>query len=61
MRTIAASAIVGRPITQPQFDRRVSDGKIYIASGLTSNDIQLMTEDWRLLGPVKKIRQCDVV
>ena len=44
----------GRPITEQQIDRRVSDGKIYIASGLTTNDIELMKKDWRLLGPRKK-------
>ena len=44
----------GRPMTALQIDRRVSDGKIYIASGLTTNDIELMKKDWRLLGPRKK-------
>ena len=44
----------GRPITELQIDRRVSDGKIYIASGLTTNDIALMKKDWRLSGPRKK-------
>jgi hypothetical protein len=44
----------GRPMTELQIDRRVSDGKIYIASGLTTNDIELMKRDWRLLGPGKK-------
>ena len=44
----------GRPMTELQIDRRVSDGKIYIASGLTTNDIELMKKDWRLLGPRKK-------
>ena len=44
----------GRVITELQIDRRVSDGKIYIASGLTTNDIELMKKDWRLLGPGKK-------
>jgi hypothetical protein len=43
-----------RPITELQIDRRVSDGKIYIASGLTSNDIELMKKDWRLIAPRKK-------
>jgi hypothetical protein len=38
--------INGRPITELQIDRRVSDGKIYIASGLTANDIALLTKDW---------------
>jgi len=46
--------INGRPITELQIDRRVSDGKIYIASGLTSNDIALMRKDWPLLPPQKK-------
>jgi hypothetical protein len=44
----------GRPTTELQIDRRVSDGKIYIASGLTSNDIELMKKEWRLIGPRKK-------
>ena len=38
--------INGRPITELQVDRRVSDGKIYIASGLTANDIELLKKDW---------------
>jgi hypothetical protein len=44
----------GRPIAELQIDRRVSDGKIYIASGLTSNDIALMRKDWPLLPRRKK-------
>jgi len=42
--------INGRAITELQIDKRVSDGKIYIASGLTSGDIELMKKDWRLIG-----------
>jgi hypothetical protein len=38
--------INGRPITDFRVDRRVSDGKIYIASGLTANDIELLRKDW---------------
>jgi hypothetical protein len=38
--------INGRPLSELQIDRRVSDGKIYIASGLTANDIQLLKKDW---------------
>ena len=38
--------INGRPITELRVDRRVSDGKIYIASGLTANDIELLKKDW---------------
>jgi hypothetical protein len=38
--------INNRPITELRIDRRVSDGKIYIASGLTANDIELLKKDW---------------
>jgi hypothetical protein len=38
--------INGRPITELRIDRRVSDGKIYIASGLAANDIELLKKDW---------------
>ena len=44
----------GRPITELQIDRRVSDGRIYIASGLTKADIESMKKDWRLIGEKKK-------
>jgi hypothetical protein len=42
--------INGRAITELQIDKRVSDGKIYIPSGLTAADIELMKKDWRLIG-----------
>ena len=38
--------INGRPAAELQIDRRVSDGKIYIASGLSANDIALLKKDW---------------
>ncbi|HEX8076913.1 MAG TPA: hypothetical protein VF511_03790 [Chthoniobacterales bacterium] len=38
--------INGRPITELQIDRRVSDGKIYVASGLTPADVELLKKDW---------------
>ncbi len=41
--------INGRLITPLEIDKRVSDGKIYIPSGLTSADIELMKKDWHLL------------
>src|SRR5881296_2253035 len=41
--------INGRLINELQIDKRVSDGKIYIASGLTAADIELMKKDWRLI------------
>lgn len=44
----------GRPITQMQIDKRVSDGKIYIPSGLSAADIELMKKDWPLIGGKKK-------
>jgi hypothetical protein len=46
--------INGRLITELQIDKRVSDGKIYIPSGLTAADIDLMKKDWRLIGEKKK-------
>src|SRR5205823_12140138 len=46
--------INGRPITELAIDKRVSDGKIYIASGLTAADIDLMKKDWRLIGQKKR-------
>lgn len=46
--------INGRPITELQIDKRISDGKIYIASGLTAADIALMKKDWGLIGQRKK-------
>ena len=44
----------GRQVTEFQVDRRVSDGKIYIPSGLTAADIALMKKKWRLIGQRKK-------
>ena len=46
----------GRPITELQIDRRVSDGKIYLPSGLTAADIELMRRDWRMIGDRKSKR-----
>ena len=48
--------INGRPITELQVDKRVSDGKIYIPSGLTPADIELMKKDWRMIGQRKAKR-----
>jgi hypothetical protein len=44
----------GRPLTELQMYRRVSDGKLYLASGLTEADIKLMNKDWKLIGGRKK-------
>ena len=46
--------INGRLITELQIDKRVSDGKIYIPSGLTAEDIEVMKKDWRLIGRQKR-------
>ncbi|MEP7015954.1 MAG: hypothetical protein ABI925_10980 [Verrucomicrobiota bacterium] len=46
--------INGRSLTELEIDKRVTDGKIYIASGLTAADIELMKKDWRLIGQKKK-------
>ncbi len=52
--TLLFVLINGRAITELQIDKRVSDGRIYIASGLTRADIDLMKKDWRLIGEKKK-------
>ena len=39
--------INGRMITELQIDKRVSDGKIYVPSGLTAGDVELMKKKWR--------------
>ena len=44
----------GRPVTELQIDKRVSDGRIYIASGLTKRDIDSMKKDWPLIGKKKR-------
>jgi hypothetical protein len=44
----------GRPITELEIDKRVSDGKIFIPSGLTAADIESMKRDWRLIGQRKR-------
>ena len=54
--------INGRLITELQIDKRVSDGKIYVPSGLTAADVELMKKQWRLPGQPKALsvhRPCD--
>ena len=46
--------INGRPVTELQIDKRVSDGQLYIASGLTKRDIDSMKQDWPLIGQKKR-------
>jgi hypothetical protein len=43
-----------RPVAQLEVDQRVSDGRIYIASGLTKADIDSFKKCWRLIGAKKK-------
>jgi hypothetical protein len=44
----------GRAITELQIDKRVSDGQVYIPSGLTAADIVSMKRDWKLMGAKKR-------
>jgi hypothetical protein len=46
--------INGRMITELRIDKRVSDGKIYIPSGLTAADVELMKKQWRSPGEGKR-------
>jgi hypothetical protein len=41
----------GRQITELQVDKRVSDGQIYIPSGLTPADLKVMKKDWKFSEP----------
>ena len=41
-------------VTELRIDKRVSDGKIYVPSGLTAADVELMKKQWRLLGERKR-------
>jgi hypothetical protein len=43
-----------RLTAEMQIDRRVSDGKLYVASGLTAADIELMKKQWPLPRSSKK-------
>jgi len=46
--------INGRMITELRIDKRVSDGKIYVPSGLTAADVELMKKQWRSPGERKR-------
>jgi hypothetical protein len=43
-----------RKITEQQIHKRESDGKIYVPSGLTAADVELMKKQWRLPGERKR-------
>ena len=44
----------GRLLDELQIDRRVSDGKLYIAAGLTQADIELMKKEWPATNAARK-------
>ena len=44
----------GRIVTELLIDRRVSDGQIFVASGLTAADIALMQKTWPEIGAKKR-------
>jgi hypothetical protein len=44
----------GRPVSELQIDRRVTDGRLYLASGLTEKDLALMQKDWPRIGQRKR-------
>ena len=46
----------GRFVDELQIDRRVSDGKLYIAAGFTAADIELMKKSWRSGASAKPLR-----
>ena len=41
----------GRLLSELQIDKRISDGQIYISSGLTADDLKLMKKDWKFIAP----------
>jgi hypothetical protein len=43
-----------RPIAELQIDQRVTDGRIYLPSGLAKADIDSLKKCWRLIGEKKK-------
>jgi hypothetical protein len=44
----------GRVVTELLIDKRVSDGQIFIASGLTAADVESMQKTWRQIGAKKR-------
>lgn len=43
----------GRALTEMRIDRRVSDGKIFLPSGLSQADLKLMGKSWKVIGRKK--------
>ncbi len=52
--SVLVVVVNGRAATELMVDRRVSDGQLYIASGLTAADIELMKKDWPQIGQKKR-------
>jgi hypothetical protein len=52
--SILVVVVNGRAVTELMVDRRVSDGQLFIASGLTAPDIELMRKDWPQTGAKKR-------
>lgn len=44
----------GRPVAELQIDQRVTDGRVYVASGLSKADIEALKKCWGLIGEKKK-------
>lgn len=44
----------GRGVAELQVDKRITDGRVYVASGLTAADLELMRKSWPLIGARKK-------
>ncbi|MGI8821015.1 MAG: hypothetical protein ACR2ID_09145 [Chthoniobacterales bacterium] len=40
----------GRGVAELQIDKRVTDGQVWVASGITPADIELMKKSWPLMG-----------
>src|SRR5947209_4955168 len=38
----------GRPVAELQIDQRVTDGRVYVASGLNKGDVDALKKCWRL-------------
>ncbi len=44
----------GRPVAELQIDQRVTDGRVYVPSGLSKADIEALKKCWGLIGEKKK-------
>ncbi len=44
----------GRGVAELQVDKRITDGQVYVASGITAADVALMRKSWPLIGARKR-------